>query len=316
MAEIVVTFQSDVELQGTLALPEGQENSPAPAVLFLHGSGPLDRDENAKMGKINAFKLLSEQLSLQGFASLRYDKRGIGKSKGDYYEAGFWDLVSDAEAALKFLKTHPKIDPENVFVLGHSEGCMIAAALQKKEKASGIIFVSGPAESLKTTMIRQGEDVANDLKKAAGFQSLLFRLLNIPDKIAKQQATLFKRLDESDASVIRIKGQKLPAKWMREHFEYNVVDDLKEITCPVLAVTGSKDVQVLPEHAKLLAEGVGGKSEYYVIKNMNHMLRKQDEPANMATLKKAYKRSLKKPLDPELVEIIVTWLQKQVNRIG
>src|SRR5690606_16996051 len=122
--------------------------------------------------------------------------------------------------------------------------------------------------------------------------------------------------DETTDSVIRVKGQKLPAKWMREHFEYNVVNDLEDITCPVLAVTGSKDVQVPPEHAKKLADGVSGDGEYYVIEDMNHLLRKQEEPANLATLKKVYKKSLKKPIDQELIDTIVTWLDKQVRRNG
>ena len=73
MKEIEAAFQSDVELRGTLALPERNISEKHPAVLLLHGSGPLDRNENAKFAKMNIFKLLSDSLCENGFAVLRYD---------------------------------------------------------------------------------------------------------------------------------------------------------------------------------------------------------------------------------------------------
>src|SRR5690625_4355385 len=120
MNEVHVSFHSDVELKGSLAFPdEHVATKQYPAILLLHGSGPVDRDENANMGKMNVFKLLSEALVKEGYAVLRYDKRGIGESAGDFYAAGLFDLVSDGEAALTFLKDHPNIDAERIFLLGH-----------------------------------------------------------------------------------------------------------------------------------------------------------------------------------------------------
>lgn len=137
-------------------------------------------------------------------------------------------------------------------------------------------------------------------------------MTKIADKIAREQQALINRIESSTESVIRVKGQRVPAKWMREHFNYNVRDDLPTVTCPVLAMNGSKDVQVRPKHAKILAEEVSGEAEAYIIDNMNHLLRYQEEPANMVTMKKAYKRSFKKPLDAQLINHIVSWLKKYV----
>lgn len=310
MKEIQVSFQSDVDLSGTLALPEGHIEEKYPAVLLLHGSGPLDRNENTKFAKMNVFKLLSDSLCENGFAVLRYDKRGVGESKGNFYEAGLYDFVSDAEAAFAFLKTHPNIDPSRIFLLGHSEGCTLAVLLQLRQKARGLILLAGACESLKTTIIRQGEQASRDVQTMSGWKGTFFRLLKIPEKIAKQQAVLFDRIERSSQAVIRVKGQKIPAKWLREHFQYNVFNDLPKITCPVLAITGSKDVQVLPEHARIFAENVSGVSEFHIIENMNHILRYQEGEINMLTLKQTYKRLFKQPLDQRLIEDVVSWLNK------
>ncbi|MFA8438135.1 alpha/beta hydrolase [Pueribacillus sp. YX66] len=311
MNEVHVSFQSDVELRGSLVFPEQKVSTDTfPAVLLLHGSGPVDRDENAKMGKINAFKLLSDAIVPHGFAVLRYDKRGVGESKGNYHEAGLSDLVADADAALTFLKAHPNIDKERVFLLGHSEGCTLAVLLQKQQAVKGLILLAGAAESLKTTVMRQGEFFARDFKEMTGLKGALFRFLKVPNKIAKQQRNLIERIEQSTEPVIRVKGQKVNAKWMKEHFAYNVRDDLKHITCPILAITGSKDVQVLPEHAKVFADGVSGEAEHLIIENMNHLLRHQEEDANILSLKQVYKRSFRKPLEPKIIKAILDWLKK------
>jgi dipeptidyl aminopeptidase/acylaminoacyl peptidase len=105
-------------LAATLTIPEGK-NQKYPLVVMVHGSGPTDRDSNAKGMPMNIFKQLSDAVVAEGFASIRYDKRGVGESKGDYYETGVHDLINDAQDVVEFAKKHPNIDPENVILLGH-----------------------------------------------------------------------------------------------------------------------------------------------------------------------------------------------------
>lgn len=314
MEEIFVSFQSDeVKIGGTLTLPKTSvEDEQVPAILLLHGSGPVDRDENMKRFKMNVFKLLSDFFVANGFAVLRYDKRGIGSSEGNYYEAGLWDLVADGKAALTFLQNHPAIDANRICLLGHSEGSMLAPAIYEQNVVQGIIFVAGAMESLKQTSLRQAKEGARAVEQTRGLKGKLLRLFNVQKKLEKQQTDVIERIERTSKSVIRVKGLKVPAKWMREHFAYNVENKLAEITCPVLAITGSKDIQVPPKHAQLFAEKVSGEGEYYIVENMNHLLRNQAEQANLLTLKKVYNKSIKKPLNSHCLQLMKTWLNKNI----
>ncbi len=309
LTEENVSINGKVTLKGTLSLPEGKEKSPA--ILFIHGSGPTDRDESVKGMAMNAFKELAETITSLGFATLRYDKRGVGESEGSYLEAGLWDLVDDAEAALNFLKQHPRVDSERVILLGHSEGCSIAPAVNKRQPVQGLILLAGAAESIKEAVIRQGELAFKELEATKGFQGWLLRTLKVSEKGRKAQAKTFEKIMNSDQAVMRIQFQKINAKWMREHFAYNVITDLPKVTCPTIAITGSKDVQVQPEDTKKIAELVQGPAEYHIINNLNHLLRKQEEPVSMVKLKKIYKKSIQEPVDSELKEMITDWLKRK-----
>ncbi|WP_199426637.1 alpha/beta hydrolase family protein [Thermaerobacillus caldiproteolyticus] len=121
-----------------------------PAVLILSGSGPLNRDGNDAKGKLqlNLYKQLASFITSLGFITLRYDKRGIGESEGDYFSAGMWDLVHDAKSAVQFLKNHPSVDDQRIIVLGHSEGTTLAVALNTIERIHGLILLSGAGERL------------------------------------------------------------------------------------------------------------------------------------------------------------------------
>jgi len=109
-------------LAGTLTLPPG--DGPFPAAVLLAGSGPNDRDETILRHKL--FLVLADDLTRRGIAVLRYDKRGIGKSTGDYALATSRDFADDARAAFLYLKTQPHVNAAKVGLIGHSEGGIIA----------------------------------------------------------------------------------------------------------------------------------------------------------------------------------------------
>ena len=89
----------------------------------------MDRNENHKKIRLNALNDIARYLAQNGIASFRYDKRGVGQSGGDYWKTGFYDRVQDALAALQYLKQQKNIQPENAFMLGHSEGALISTRL-------------------------------------------------------------------------------------------------------------------------------------------------------------------------------------------
>ena len=152
-------------LAGSLVVPGNK--GPYPAILFIQGSGPVDRDENTQGPlKLNVFNKLADFFALSGWASLRYDKRGTGLSGGVFEGAGRTDLLSDARRALGFLKNHPEIDPRRIVVLGHSEGALLAPSLYRLDPFGGMILLAGAAGSLKDTLLWQMDQIAHDLASA------------------------------------------------------------------------------------------------------------------------------------------------------
>jgi len=111
-----------IELGATLTLPPGK--GPFPAVVFITGSGPQDRDESI-LGH-RPFLVLADYLTRKGIAVLRADDRGVGESTGDFNKATTADFATDTEAGITYLKTRPEIDSHKIGLVGHSEGGVIA----------------------------------------------------------------------------------------------------------------------------------------------------------------------------------------------
>lgn len=306
---IEVTIPATYNLAGTLTLPNVRDKK-LPAVLMIAGSGKGDRDGNIKKLKMNLYKDLADFLTEKGFITLRYDKRGTYGSEGNFLEAGLTDLIDDAVDCVNFLKNNPDVDANRVIILGHSEGALIAPAVHEKSAVSGLILLAGAAEPSIDLLPRQNELAYNELNESKGFKGWLIRTLKVTEKARKQNEKIFKKIKESDATVMRVKGVKLNAKWLRETMQYNVVDHLKNVTCPVLAITGEKDLQVPPEHAEKIAEYVQGEAEWHVIPNMNHMLRKYEGEHTMLGLMKEYKAQINEPIDSELLNKMDQWLKK------
>ena len=128
-----ISFRSDsITLAGTLLLPRGQGR--VPAVVFLHGSGAEGRW---------ASRFLANQLASRGTAALIFDKRGVGRSSGDWRLAGPNDLAADAVAAVARLLEEPRIDPKRIGIHGHSQGGTLAPMVAAK--SPHVAFVIGSA---------------------------------------------------------------------------------------------------------------------------------------------------------------------------
>ena len=302
-----IIINSKLKLSGTLTFPTNRIDR-VPAILFIHGSGKVDRDENTPKLQSNIFKDLSNEMVKLGFATLRYDKRGCGKSEGVYEETGFWDLVDDAENALILLRNQEQIDPNKIILLGHSEGCSIAPAVSERLGVQGMILISGFRGNVFDSTNYQTENVISEISKLKGIRGLLLRLIASPKKIIKQNIKLNDIIMNSNKPVITIRGQKINAKWYREHKLYNVDSSLANIKCPLLAVVGSKDVQVRPIHTKMMGDIVKCPFEYHIINEMNHMLRNQIDPITMLDLKKIYLAEINDPIEPKLINILQKWL--------
>src|SRR6266568_41891 len=130
-----------IQLGATLTIPPGK--GPFPAVLLIAGSGPHDRDESIMEHK--PFLVLADYLTRKGIVVLRADKRGIGKSGGDYSQAVMADFASDAEAGVAYLKTRVEVDPRKIGLVGHSEGAIEAPmAAAHNSDVAYIVMMAGP----------------------------------------------------------------------------------------------------------------------------------------------------------------------------
>jgi len=304
MVEQEVQFTSEgIELKGTLCLPEA--NGVFPVVLYIPGSGPIDRNENHKKIKINAFNSIAHYLAQQGIASLRYDKRGIGKSGGNYWSTGFYDNSKDAYNAIQFLKQQKNSNPEKIFLLGHSEGGLQAGRLAGEgAKVAGIILLAGAAQSGEAILKWQALEIAKGLR---GFSAFIIKLFRID--IAKAQQKQLDKIRKSKKDWIRLQlFAKLNAKWFREFLAYDPSEDLSRVTVPTLAITGSKDIQVNPTDLELMGKLVKGPFEAHLIPNMTHMLRVQQTDANIGN----YREEVRRPIEQQVLEIVSQWLRKQL----
>lgn len=311
--EMEVMIEGEFPLAATLTIPEGT-NGKYPLIVMVHGSGPIDRDSNAKGMPMNIFKELSELVVTEGFASIRYDKRGVGASKGRYYETGVHDLINDAQSVVEFAKKHPSIDSENVILLGHSEGSILTPFVNEKVPVDGMILLAGTAEPLAETMTWQREEIIKDVRSVKGFQGWLIRLLKVDQKITKMNEDLIQALLASDEPVIKYKGKKINAKWNREHIHFDVSKSLQKVTCPILAITGTKDVNVKVSDLEKIKTLVQGECETHIIQDMTHMLRKTDVEYSISKIMNINKKSLKQPIDSELNDKIISWLRNWKNR--
>jgi len=307
--EVIIKLQYN--LAGTLAIPEREEER-LPAVLLIPGSGQIDKDGYVESMKFhtNLYKDLSHLVTSLGFISLRVDKRGVGKSEGDFFETGMWDLVEDIEKSIDFLKKQPLVDPEKIILLGHSEGCILATAVNARKPVDGLILLSGAAETLEEALKRQRKILLEEAKNKNNLNGFLLRLFNADKMIEKQADKYMTKIMNSDKAMIKYNFSKVNAKWFRDHHQYNVLEDLRKVICPVLALTGDKDFQADYKKLQRLPEHVKVEFEYHIIKDMNHGLKKHEGLMSALNFKKEYKDKSNVPLHLEVVDILSSWLKK------
>ncbi|SMD27368.1 alpha/beta hydrolase [Kibdelosporangium aridum] len=298
--EIQLTLPADdgLALAGTLTLPAGV--GPHPAVLCVPGSGKIDRDSNAARVRMDLGRPLATALARLGIASLRYDRRGVGATPGDWHTVGFLDNRADAAAALRALRGHPEIHSHAVGVLGHSEGAVHAMWLGAHAQPAAVVLLAGYARPGEQAVRWQGAQLADTLPRP------IRPLLPILRRVATRQLT---RLGATTTDTARIGGMRINARWWREQLAYDPRPDLARIPVPVLAITGDKDVQVDPKDLDVIAHLVPGGAETHRIPGLTHVLRRTDGPASVFS----YRRLLRDPVDNDLLTHVARWLS---DRLG
>ncbi|MDQ7909334.1 alpha/beta hydrolase [Phytohabitans sp. ZYX-F-186] len=290
--EMAAPADDGVALAGTLTLPAGP--GPHPAMLFLPGSGRLDRESNAGRLRMSLGRPLAQELARHGVASLRYDRRGVAATPGDWRAVGFLDNRADAAAALRALRGRPEIRTSATGVIGHSEGAVHAAWLGAHERPAAIVLIAGYARPGRQALYWQAARIADTLPRPVR------ALLPVLRRIAAGQLS---RLEATTTDTARIGGSRINARWWREQLAYDPSVDLAQIQAPVLAITGDKDLQVDPDDLATVERLVPGGAEVRRIPDMTHLLRR--DPGRPSLL--SYPRLLRQPVDPDLLAHIAHW---------
>ncbi len=279
-------------LSGTQLLPAA--GSGVPVVLLIGDSGPTDRDGNSPLlvGTNNCLKLLAQDLARNGIASVRYDKRGIGKSvlaAGAESALRFEHFALDAAAWARQLRADQRFS--RVIVVGHSEGSLVGMLASLQAKADAFVSIAGPARALDEVL----HDQLKPRAPAAVFEE--------SERILKslKQGTQVEEVSQSLAGLYRPAVQP----YMISILKYVPRDVLPTLTMPVLIVQGTSDLQVPTADGQALKEA-RPEATLVVIDGMNHLFKMVGaDPA----LQMASYSSPDMPVSPELIMAISTFIK-------
>ncbi len=320
-----INNEAGITLAGTLTIPEGA--GPFPAVVLITGSGPQDRDESLLGHK--PFFVLSDHLTRNGIAVLRYDDRGIGESGGDHGSATTADFATDAGAAFDFLAAREDTDPKMIGLAGHSEGGIVAAMVAAGNEGTGfIVLLAGPGVSGADILLKQNLELLRYMgapeeviSKRRDQLELEYGFLDEhwPDDdtekaiITVSTAFLEKyTIEERETygfseSAVRQRAEQLVTPWLRFFMLYDPASALRQVECPVLAMIGEKDIQVdpgenLPAIEKALKDG-GNKA--YTVKMMpglNHLFQTAEtgSPTEYAEIEET--------MSPAALDMVSGWI--------
>jgi len=295
-----------VTLAGTLTLPEDEIKA---AMILVSGSGPQDRDETIFGHK--PFWVIADHFARNGIATLRYDDRGVAKSTGTFKTATSYDLADDAEAAFNYLAGRVEFQNSLLGICGHSEGGLLAPLIAARNPKVGfLILLAAPGVNGEEIILSQGPLLmraqggsAAEIRKQQTIQKIVLTLIR--DRQEDNGDLLEQRLRDSLGDDLEnlaelTQGVKAGLKqtttpWLREFLVLDPKTALSKVKVPVLAINGTKDLQVdpvlnLPVIRDTLQKHGNSKVEINVYPGLNHMFQRCQTglPAEYGTIEETF----------------------------
>ena len=332
-----VTFENQadsVTLAGTLTLPRGTGRHPA--VVLISGSGPQDRDQSLMEHK--PFLVLADYLTRRGIAVLRYDDRGTAKSTGRFGLATSEDFARDAGAAVAFLARHQRINPREIGLVGHSEGGLVAPMVAGlREDVAFVVLMAATSVDGMTVLLSQVEtslrasgvaesEIQRALKLNRAAFAAAIRNLPDPDFLEQIEPTIqevARDIPEAnrEAAVSALRRDmsssagRLKSPWSRFFMAYDPFPALRRMSVPVLAITGTKDVQVLhllnvPGIRRALTEGGNKDFEIVELEGLNHLFQMSQTGSMNEYV------TIQETFNPAALKVIGDWIVRHTTPTG
>lgn len=317
--------RSGTQIAGTLTLPKS--SIPSQAVILIAGSGPMDRNESCFGHK--PFLVLADHLTKQGIAVLRFDKRGVGSSTGTFESSTLKDFAEDVHVCIEYLKTRKEINPNQIGLIGHSEGGVVGPMVAAdSEDISLLVLLGAPAVPLEEILYEQGSAIAlaegipqEKIEMNSRLQKEFFsiikrepRLKIAEKKLDKVAANYLKTLSSAQRPATKkaLKDQieKFNTKGFRMQLQYDPSTSLSQLSIPLLALYGELDLQVSakqnqPVMEKLLTDSEHQDFQTANLASLNHLLQTAKTGAVSEYIK------IEETIAPEVLSTISDWILKQ-----
>lgn len=290
-------------LNGKKVLPDPTEGR-VPAVVFVHGSGASNMDE--QIYSLTPFRDLAEGLAARGIASIRYDKRTFvyaRKMRGQSVTVKE-ETVEDAIRAAGLLRLDPRVDPDRIYIVGHSMGAMLAPRIDAEGgDFRGLILMAGTPYRLEDIVVRQ-------LRQAAGSRGGLMKaIVALEDRIFSRKFDRLYEMTEEEAKKKKFAGS-VTLWYFREMGRKTAADYIRETDKPVLILQGGMDFQVLPSvDFEGFKEQLRGREnvEYRLYPELNHLFVKG---IYNDILKAGKEYRVEQHIGPEVIDDIAAFIRR------
>lgn len=278
--QFVVQVDAGYDIAGEVSFPDHIDTA-VPAIILVSGSGPQDRYASLFEGAYSAHRDWTMVFNAAGFAVVTFDETGLGESGGNWADMGLTEHADNVSTLIESHRDHPRIDGSQLFVLGHSEGGLIALMLGARGvDVAGLILAASPGMPLREILEYQ---------------------------LRTEAAEAGETEEEQEAAYIRLRDELMPAfenaASLRDGLSVNPISFADQVVVPTLILQGDNDWQIRPHQADLLGEAI----DMAIVRHfdeVNHLLVLSDRPGT------SYDELDDLRVDPRVTSAAIAWIAR------